>query len=149
WAVVTGASSGIGEALAAGLARRGFHLVLAARDAARLGQQATDYTSRFGVQTRVVAGDLARPEGVTAGAELLRAESLPVRVLVNNAGFGVHGPFAETDLERELQLVRLQIDATLALTKLLLPGMKRDGGRILNVASVYSYASVPNQIVYA
>jgi short-subunit dehydrogenase len=70
-------------------------------------------------------------------------------VLVNNAGFGIHGQFIDTDLQSELRLVDLQVRATLALTKLLLPGLKREGGRILNVASVYSYASIPNQIVYA
>lgn len=149
WAIVTGASSGIGAALAAGLARRGHGLVLVSRDGSRLDQQAAEYASRFSVPTRVVAADLSRPEGVGSVAQLLRRESLSVRVLVNNAGFGIHGPFADTDLERELQLVRLQIDATLALTKLVLPGMKREGGRILNVASVYSFASIPNQIVYA
>jgi uncharacterized protein len=149
WAIVTGASSGIGAALAAGLARRGHNLILVSRDGVRLEQQAAEYASRFGVQTRVVAADLSEPVGVAAVAELLQREPLAVRVLVNNAGFGVHGRFAETEFERELQLVRLQIDATLALTKLVLPAMKREGGRILNVASVYSFAAIPNQIVYA
>lgn len=149
WAVVTGASSGIGEALAVGLAQHNYSLVLVARDGVRLEQQANDYRSRFGIQTRIVAADLSRPEGVATVAELLQREALPIRVLVNNAGYGVHGPFVETELDRELALVRLQVDATLALTKLLLPELQRGGGRILNVASVYSYAAIPNQIVYA
>jgi hypothetical protein len=83
-------------------------------------------------------------------AAALEREGIPVAVLVNNAGFGIHGPFVKTDLDRELALVRLQIDALLHLTKAVLPGMlHRRAGRILNVASVYSYAPVPHQAVYA
>jgi short-subunit dehydrogenase len=150
WAVVTGASSGIGAALAERLARHGFHLVLAARDEVALHQRAAKLESAFPVSVRVVPCDLSRPEGIAALEEVMRREVPAVRVLVNNAGFGVHGLFADTDLDAELRLVDLQVRPLLALTKRVLPAMKRDGvGRILNVASVYSFTAVPNQSVYA
>jgi hypothetical protein len=150
WALITGASSGIGEALAWELARRGHDLVAVARDGERLGQLARQLAEAHGATVRVITGDLSDPAAAHAVAAAVEGEQIPVTVLVNNAGFGVHGPFAATDLGRELALVRLQVDASLTLTKACLPGMIRRGdGRILNVASVYSYAPVAGQAVYA
>ena len=144
-ALVTGASSGIGLALAQELAARGARLVLVGRDQVALGNVARE----FGPQTVVINQDLSESgAGERLAAEVAR-QGVVVDVLVNNAGFGVHGDFATTDLGRELAMVRLQIDTTLALTKAFLPGMKaRREGWLLNVASVYSYAPVPHQAVY-
>lgn len=150
WALVTGASSGIGMALARDLAQRGFDLALLGRDEGRLAQLAEELAVAHGTAARVLAGDLSDPAAVHEIRATLEREAIPISVLVNNAGFGVHGPFVETDLARELALVNLQIHALLVLTKACLPGMlRRREGRILNVASVYSYAPVPLQSVYA
>ncbi len=150
WALITGASSGIGEALAWELARRGHDLVVVARDGERLAELARRLAEAHGASVKVLPRDLSDPGAARALAASLEGEQIPLSVLVNNAGFGVHGPFVATDLARELALVRLQIDASLVLTKACLPGMIRRGdGKILNVASVYSYAPVPEQAVYA
>ena len=150
WALVTGASSGIGMALARELAQRQYDLVLLGRDEARLAQVAQDLAREHQSASKLFARDLSNPAAVHEVRAALEREDLPVSVLVNNAGFGVHGRFGETDLERELALVNLQIHAMLILTKVCLAGMlRRREGRILNVASVYSYSPVPFQAVYA
>ncbi len=134
-AVVTGASSGIGLALARLLLREGWDVVAAGRDAARL------------TAGRPVACDLSRPEGVARLTSAIADQ--PVSLLVNNAGFGVHGRFARTDAAEELALVSLQLSAALALSKAVLPGMlARREGTILNVGSVYAFSPVPEQAVY-
>lgn len=150
WALVTGASSGIGMALARELAGRGYDLVLLGRNAEGLAQLARELAGAHGTAARVLAGDLADPAAAYEARAALEREAIPISVLVNNAGFGVHGRFAETDLAQELALVNVQIHALLVLTKACLSGMlRRREGRILNVASVYSYAPVPLQSVYA
>jgi len=150
WALVTGASSGIGMALARELAHRGHDLILLGRDAGGLAQLAQELNRAHQTTAKVFAQDLSTPAAVQAIKGMLERENLPVSVLVNNAGYGIHGPFAETDLERELALVHLQIHAMLILTKACLTGMlRRREGRILNVASVYAYSPVPLQSVYA
>ena len=150
WALVTGASSGIGMALARELAGRGYDLVLLGRDGGRLTELAEEVRGARGTAARVFAADLSDRGAVHEVRAALEREAIPVSVLVNNAGFGVHGPFAETDLAKELALVDLQIHALLVLTKACLPAMlQRREGKILNVASVYSYAPVPLQSVYA
>ncbi len=150
WALVTGASSGIGEALAREFARRGYGLVLVARDHEKLAQLAKAFGPEHHVPVKAFARDLSNPAAVHDLGAALEHQQIPVTVLVNNAGFGIHGPFAHTDLERELALVNLQIHALLILTKACLPGMlRRREGKILNVASVYSYSPVPLQSVYA
>ncbi len=148
-ALVTGASSGIGLALARGLAARGARLILVGRDAAALGRVAADLGPHAGTQAVVIVQDLSEARAGEALADQIEKRGLVVDVLVNNAGFGVHGDFSGTPLEQELAMVRLQIDAAMTLTKRFLPGMKaRREGWLLNVASVYSFAPVPQQAVY-
>jgi short-subunit dehydrogenase len=150
WALVTGASSGIGMELARELARRGHHLVLLGRDEPRLARLSREVAETHGAAARIFARDLSNPAAVVEICEALEGEGLPVSVLVNNAGFGVYGPFAQTRLEQELALVNLQVHALVILTKACLPGMlRRREGKILNVASVYAYTPVPQQSVYA
>lgn len=142
-ALVTGASSGIGRALALRLARAGYDLVLVSRDEARLREVA----AQAGVPCRLIAQDLAAPDAAARVVE--RLEGAEVDVLVNNAGFGLHGDFADTELAAEKAMIETQVVAPVALTKLLLPGMKARGrGRILNVGSVYSYGPAPHQAIY-
>lgn len=150
WALITGASSGIGKALAFEFAAKGYNLFLIARNEQALGQVATDGGRQFGVETKTYSVDLADTLALEGLIHALSATPFEFEILVNNAGFGLHGEFFETDIDKELQLVKVQLAAMLRLTKALLPGMiARKKGRILNVASVYSFAPVPFQSVYS
>ncbi len=150
WAIITGASSGIGRELAREFAAGDFNILLTGRNEAELDKVAKACSAEFDVQTRVVPADLSRPESVDALIEAISTSATDYEVLVNNAGFGVHGDFAVTDVEKEVELIHVQLAAMLRLTKAVLPGMiLRRRGRILNVGSVYSYAPVPFQSVYA
>lgn len=145
-ALVTGASSGIGRALAQRLAKGGYDLVLCGRDAAQL-RAAQRACQDLGAKSDIVLADLSLPGAVARVYESLDHRSL--EVLVNNAGFTVHGDFSETDLKDEIAMIAVHVGAVLELTKLVLPGMlERGRGRILNVGSVYSFAPVPHQAVY-
>lgn len=149
WALITGASSGIGRALAHALAARGYDLLLVARNELTLRQVASDCGAKFRVAAEAYPADLSDLRAVDGLINSLPADRR-FEILVNNAGFGVQGEFRNSPVERELELVNLQLAATLKLTKALLPGMvSRGSGRILNVASLYSFAPVPFQSVYA
>jgi short-subunit dehydrogenase len=150
WAIITGASSGIGRALAREFAAGDFNVLLTGRNEAELARVAEECRAEFDVRTKVVPADLSRSESVDALIEAVTAFPTDYDILVNNAGFGVHGDFALTDVDKEIELVNVQLAAMLKLTKAVLPGMiARRRGRILNVGSVYSYAPVPFQSVYA
>jgi len=150
WAIITGASSGIGRALAREFASGDFNVLLTGRNEAELVKVAEQCSAEFNVLAKVVVADLSRPESVDALIESISAFPTEYEVLVNNAGFGVHGDFAVTDIDKEVDMVNVQLAAMLKLTKAVLPGMiLRRRGRILNVGSVYSYAPVPFQSVYA
>lgn len=142
-AVITGASSGLGAIFADQLAQRGMSLVLAGRDEARLNAVAR----RVGQQVELVVGDLGTQADV--GALVARLDGREVDVLVNNAGFGTYGPFAEVDAGREHELVAVNVDALVRLTHAVLPGMlaRRRGG-ILNVASTIAFQPGPYQATY-
>ncbi|WP_217241042.1 SDR family oxidoreductase [Streptomyces sp. AC555_RSS877] len=148
WAVVTGASSGFGALFARRLAERGHPLVLTGRDAARLDavrEEVRRHTPGAVVET--VVADLATESGL----ELLLTElkSKDVGVLVNNAGFGTYGRFAEVPAWRESTLIAVDVTAVVRLTHELLPAMRARGrGRILNVASTIAFQPAPLQAVY-
>ena len=148
-ALVTGASSGIGEMFATVLAERGLDLALTARSEGRLRELAADLTTRHGVRVRVVPLDLAErgaPERLHAATEQL---GLSPDLLVNNAGMGSLGTFAETELERHLMLLRLNVEALVALTRLYLPAMlEQRAGGILNVSSTASFQPIPHFALY-
>lgn len=149
WALITGASSGIGKALAYEFAAEDYHLFLTGRNAEALDQVAADCAAKFSVVTKTHSADLARADEVDALTGILASAALPFGVLVNNAGFGVKGEFLTTDLDSELAMVAVQLDAMMKLTKAIVPGMvSRRHGHILNIASVYSFAPVPYQTVY-
>ena len=148
WAVVTGASSGLGRGLAARLADRGMSLVLTGRNEVRLNEAAHQIrlaAPRVAVET--VAADLSTRAGVSALLD--RVGDRPIEVLVNNAGFGSYGPFAEADPDREAEEVAVDVSAVIALARAFLPGMlaRRSGG-ILNVASTIAFQPAPYQAVY-
>ena len=148
-ALITGASSGIGLELARLAARDGHHLVLVARSVDRLRALGAELGEEHGVAATIVAADLADPAAPdTVFAECERA-GLEVEILVNNAGFGGHGFFADTPLRRELDMVQVNVTALMHLSKLFLTGMVARGrGRILNVASTAAFQPGPLMAVY-
>ena len=150
WAIITGASSGIGRALSFQLAAGGFDLVLIARNREALAEVAAECSRRSGIETEVIAADLSDVEAVESITTAIAARPRRYEVLVNNAGFGIHGDFASADIEQNIQLVNVQLTAMLKLTRAVLPSMiERHSGHILNIGSVYSFSPVPFQSVYA
>ena len=148
WAVVTGASSGLGRGLAARLADRGMSLVLTGRNEVRLNDVADEIRRAAPrVKVETVAADLSTASGVSALID--HVGDRPIEVLVNNAGFGSYGPFAEADPDREADEVAVDVSAVVTLARTFLPGMlaRRSGG-ILNVASAIAFQPAPYQAVY-
>jgi uncharacterized protein len=149
WAIITGASSGIGKALAFEFARGGFNVLLVARNGEALAEVAAECSGKYRVEAEVVPADLSRLESIDSLIAALASRPHQYEVLVNNAGFGIHGDFASTDIDQNIQLLNVQLTAALKLTKAVLPAMlSRRSGKILNVASVYSFSPVPFQSVY-
>ncbi|HEY3241638.1 MAG TPA: SDR family oxidoreductase, partial [Acidimicrobiia bacterium] len=150
-ALVTGASGGIGEVLARRLAARGCHLVLVARTEPALEKLASELSAAHGVDVEVLPADLITEEGVAAvEARLAQDGAPPVDLLVNNAGYGSAGPFAELDPARVAGEVRLNVLALVRLTRAAVPGMVARGrGSVLNVSSVASLQPLPNMATYA
>jgi uncharacterized protein len=150
WVLVTGASSGLGEELAKRLAQRGAHLVLAARREDRLRRLAADLTRVNGTRAEVIVSDLSRPEGADEVLRALRTRDLRITHLINNAGFGSAGAFAELDAARESAMVELNVASLVRLTRGLIGPMlaAREGG-VLNVASTAGLQPVPFMATYA
>jgi len=148
-ALITGASGGIGEALARVFARQGWGLVLVARRADALGELARVLHQVHGVPVAVVALDLAQPGAADAVYQEVRGLGLTVDALVNNAGMIVYGPFDQTDWGREAEMIQLNLVALTRLTKCFLPAMLARGrGSVLNVGSTGSFVPGPLNAVY-
>jgi hypothetical protein len=144
--LITGGSSGIGLALATRYAADGYNLVLVGRSEPRLAEVAHELRH---VRVDTIVADLATPEGARVVAAAVEQRGLSVDILVNNAGAGLHGAFAGTPLERELELVQLNVASVIQLTKALLPGMlSRGRGHVVNIASVAAFLPGPFQSVY-
>ncbi len=147
--LITGASSGIGMHLAHEFARHGHPLVLVAPNEAELQSLASEFRASYGVSVRVIAADLEQAESAERIFQELEAEGIVVEILVNNAGHGFRGKSWEIPLERDLSMVRLNIEAVLRLTKLFLPPMVQRGrGRLLTTASVAGFEPGPLLAVY-
>ena len=147
--LITGASSGIGYELAKLFARDGFQLILVARDHQALATIAHELSAKTPAPITILPADFSRPIAPSTLVDELREHGLQVDVLVNNAGFGVYGLFASTDLSAELDMIRVNATALTQLTKLLLPGMlERHRGKILNVASTAAFQPGPLMAVY-
>jgi uncharacterized protein len=148
--VITGATEGIGRALAEEFARDGHTLVLVARNEDDLARTAVELSRKYGVQVRVTAQDLSTAEGCAGVEQALRRFGVYADILVNNAGIMSSGFFQDEDPDRIRRLVDLDVRAVVDLTLRLLPGMLARGrGGVLNVASMMGYMPVPYQAVYA
>ena len=149
-ALVTGASSGIGLAIARGLAERGHGVTLVARRRDRLEKLAEELSADHGVRTEVIAADLADPAGRDQLAEQVAANGLDVEILINNAGFGIYEPFASAGRDRELQQLGILVDAVVDLNARYLPQMlERGRGAVLNMSSTSAFQVLPGNGTYA
>jgi short-subunit dehydrogenase len=136
-ALVTGASAGIGAAIARELARRGYDLVLTARRAERLNELAAELESEYGSRTTVIPGDLARPETPASIVAALEDRGLEVDMLVNNAGYGVTGAYLSRDWQTHEAFLQVMVRAVAELTwRLTGPMRARGHGRVINIASL-------------
>lgn len=146
-ALVTGGSSGIGAAFARELARRGWDLVLTARSDERLAELGSSLESAHGVVVETLSADLGRDDGLASVRA--RASAGDIGFLVNSAGFGLAGGFAEREPERHAQMLAVHVSAPVGLARAVLPGMLARGqGAIINVSSVAAFASTGGHPMY-
>jgi short-subunit dehydrogenase len=149
WALVTGASQGIGLELARCFAKDGINLVLVARSGARLHELEQEWTAQYQIKIMPIKLDLSVERAPENLYELVKETGIRISFLVNNAGIGLYGKYQETDIEREHQMIMLNCLALTRLTKLFLEDMLKDNhGNILNLASTASFQPGPYQAVY-
>lgn len=150
WALVTGASAGIGKALAQELAQGGTNLVLTARRLDRLEALAAELSAKHHIQAETFAADLAQPTAAEAIFQFTQQKGLTISLLINNAGFGQYGEFQTAEMDRLVDMVQVNCTAVLQLTRLYLPEMAaRRCGDVLIVASTASFQAVPYISTYA
>jgi uncharacterized protein len=150
WALVTGASAGIGKALAEELAKGATNLVLTARREDRLRSIAQELSTSHNIRAEIFVADLAQPPAPEAIFQFTRQKGLTIDLLVNNAGFGQYGELHKTDADRLLQMVQVNCAAVLHLTHLFVPEMvARRRGDVLIVASTAAFQAVPYITTYA
>lgn len=148
FALITGASSGIGRALAETFAEHGYDVILSARNVEKMAAHAADLEKWFGIAALVIAADLESP----TGAEKLHAEikrrGIMLTALVNNAGYGTFGEFKDMRLDSQLAMMQLNMTSLVALTGLFLPDLVATKGKMLNTASTAAFQPGPYMAVY-
>lgn len=150
YTLITGASSGIGECFAKAFARRGHNLVLTARSEGKLSSLAAELVREHSIRAEAIAADLSVRDAAPQLAAILNERNLSVSVLVNNAAFGARGEFWKLPLERQMAMVRLNVNTLAELTYLLLPAMvERGDGAIINVSSTVSFQPTAYTATYA
>jgi len=138
WALVTGATAGIGESFTRLLAAEGFNLVLVARDEARLHERANGLKDKFGADSVVIVADLATESGCAKVEEFMAGHE--IEVLINNAGFGINKAFTMSDLAKEEEILKVLVRTPMRLMHIALPAMKaRNSGVVINVSSVAGF----------
>ena len=138
WALVTGATAGIGESFTRLLASKGYNIALVARDEVRLHERAGELREKYGIQTFVLPADLATKSGVKSVEKYI--QSYEIEVLINNAGFAINKVFTASDLGDEQDLLNVLVRTPMRLMHVILPGMKeRKSGTIINVSSVAGF----------
>ncbi|MBI1765750.1 MAG: SDR family oxidoreductase [Acidobacteria bacterium] len=149
-ALVTGASYGIGTAFAHKLAADGAHLILTARSRDRLEALADELRRQYGIHVTSIEADLAQHEAPQLIFDEVQRQGLRVDVLINNAGFGAAGDFAKLSLDRQLEMIQVNVTALVALAHLFVqPMLQRRAGAILNVSSTAAFQGVPYFAVYS
>ncbi|RYZ20361.1 MAG: SDR family oxidoreductase [Chitinophagaceae bacterium] len=150
YALITGASKGIGKAIAREWARRGHHVLLVARSEGALQQVAADIRNDFKVEADFLAADLTDPAASERIFEWCQGKGYSIDTLINNAGFGASGPFDSIPLAEQLSMMQVNMNALVTLTHLFLPELKRQPkAYLLNIASSAAYQAVPYLSVYA
>lgn len=150
WALITGASAGLGAEFARQLAARGMHLILTARRGDLMQELANDLHTRHGTRCEIIVADLSDPKEPKRILDEITQKGIEVELLINNAGFGVVGEVDDVNLERMLEMIRLNVSALMELTYRLLPGMlERGHGAILNMASLSAFQPVAYMGAYA
>jgi short-subunit dehydrogenase len=147
-ALITGASSGIGKALTENFASDGYDLVLAARSVKKMEGQAAELQKRYPITATVIAADLESNDGATRLHTDIKSRGMVLSALVNNAGYGAFGEFKDLALEPQLNMMELNINALVVLTKLFLPDLLLTKGHILNIASIAAFQPGPYMAVY-
>lgn len=149
-ALITGASSGIGAAFARALARDGYHVIVVARREDRLRALCADITVGRTIRAEALVADLADPTAPATLVASVKDLGMQVDLLINNAGLGHHGAFADGTASQDLQMLDLNVTALTALTRAFLPPMlERQDGAVINVASTASFQPVPYFAIYA
>jgi len=149
-ALITGASGGIGAAIARELAARGANVVLSARGRDKLEALATELRAAHNVETHVFAADLAEANGPQDLVAAVETAALSIDILVNNAGLGAWGPFADMDWSTMERLIDVDIRALTYLTAHFVPAMRSRGrGRVMNMSSFLAFVSCPSFAIYS
>jgi len=150
WALITGASAGIGVEFATQLAAGGTHLVLTARRRDRLEALSEKLKGAHKIQTEIIVADLAQPDAPEKIYGLTKQQGMVIELLINNAGFGQYGELTQVETQRLLNMVQVNCTAVVHLTRLFLPDMiARNSGYVLIVASTASFQAVPYISTYA
>jgi uncharacterized protein len=147
-ALITGASGGIGQALASQFAGAGFDVVLAARSVTKLEATARSLQSQHGGQAIAIPADLEDPDGAVHLHAAVKAKGITLQALVNNAGYGLFGEFAHSKLDDELRMMQLNMTSLTVLSKLFLPDLLATRGQLLNVASTAAFQPGPSMAIY-
>jgi len=148
--LITGASGGIGEAIANRLADRKQNLLLVARNAKKLEEQCAELSRKHGIVAQYIAADLSKAESAVEIVKEVETRGMEVQQLINNAGIGSGGQFSTLSLQSELNLIQLNISSLVSLIHLFLPQMQqRKSGTIINISSMASFMPVPYMATYA
>jgi short-subunit dehydrogenase len=148
-ALITGASSGLGETFARTLAALGVHMILVARSEEKLRILAKELSEQNHVRCEVIAADLSQPSAVAEVQQAVQERGLTVDILINNAGFGTYGPFDTLSPQRDHEEIMVNVDAVVGMTHAFLPAMvARRAGAIINVASMAAFLPMPYMAVY-
>jgi short-subunit dehydrogenase len=147
-ALITGASSGIGKSLAENFAEDGYDVILTARSAGKMEAHAVELQNRYNIAALVIPVDLESDSGAAELHADIKSRGITLSALANNAGFGTFGEFKDANLESELAMMHVNMDAVVVLTKLFLPDLLSTQGKIINTASTAAFQPGPYMAVY-